>query len=100
MKLIPWQISLILSISLPAVALPPPADFPEEYLRNQIIVEARSPLDGGVISAGEYADFMARLAKETNDQADRVVVGKYRETVFLLRLRRLLLNFGIKINPN
>jgi hypothetical protein len=81
-----------------AVALPPASDLPEEYLRAQIILEARSPLDGEVMAAGEYADLIAKLEKEITDQEDRVVVNKYREAAFLLRVRRLLLYFGLQIN--
>jgi hypothetical protein len=81
-----------------AMALPPASDLPEEYLRAQIILEARSPLDGEVMTAGEYADLMAKLEKEITDQEDRVVVNKYREAAFLLRLRRLLIYFGVQIN--
>jgi hypothetical protein len=55
---------------IPVFALPPAEDLPEEYLRAQIILEGRSPLDGQVISAAEYADFMAQQARETADQED------------------------------
>jgi hypothetical protein len=103
MKLYNFSISIfflgIFSLVSPlAMALPPASDLPEEYLRAQIILEARSPLDGEVMAAGEYADLMAKLEKEITDQEDRVVVNKYREAAFLLRLRRLLIYFGVQIN--
>jgi hypothetical protein len=100
MKLLATQITLwaVVGVSSPAIALPPATDLPEEYLRNQIITEARSPLDGQVMSAGEYADYVAQLEKATLDQEDRVVVNKYREAAFLLRLRKILASFGIRIN--
>jgi hypothetical protein len=100
MKLIIAQVTCwtILGISFPAVALPPATDLPEEFLRNQIIVEARSPLDGEVMTAGDYADYVAKVEQETTNQEDRVAVNRYRETTFLLRARRLLMYFGIQIN--
>jgi hypothetical protein len=58
----------------PAFALPSANDLPEEYLRGQIILEARSPLDGDVISASEYADLMAKLEKEQADRADLALI--------------------------
>jgi hypothetical protein len=116
-------VSTIFLSPIPALALPPAADLPEEYLRAQIIVEARSPLDGQVISAAEYADFMAQQARETADQEDLgIFTRKYentpdpnpyrrtpareianrkltpREIVFLLRVRKLLSSVGIRIN--
>jgi hypothetical protein len=99
MKLIiaPITCWTIASTALPARALPPATDLPEEFLRNQIILEARSPLDGEVITAGEYADYVAKLERETADREDRAAVDKYRETAFILRLRRLLLYFGINL---
>jgi hypothetical protein len=46
---------------VPALALPPPNDVPEEVLRTEIIVEARSPLDGQPLTAAEYAELQAQL---------------------------------------
>jgi len=46
---------------VPALALPPPDDVPEEVLRTEIIVEARSPLDGQPLTAAEYAELQAQL---------------------------------------
>jgi hypothetical protein len=57
----------------PAFALPPANDLPEEYLRAQIILEARSPQDGEVIAAGEYADLIARSEQEEADRVARLV---------------------------
>jgi hypothetical protein len=57
----------------PAFALPPASDLPEEYLRAQIILEARSPLDGDVIAAGEYADLVAKMQKEADEREARAV---------------------------
>jgi hypothetical protein len=100
MKLLAILITLwaIVGNACPGMALPPATDLPEEFLRNQIITEARSPLDGEVMGAGEYADYLAQLEKATADQEDRAAVGKYREAAFLLRLRKILATFGLRIN--
>lgn len=45
----------------PALALPPPDDVPEEVLRTEIIVEARSPMNGQPLTAAEYAELQAQL---------------------------------------
>jgi hypothetical protein len=73
MQLLPFLLrSLVgwglISLATPALALPPASDLPEEYLRAQIILEARSPQDGDVIAAGEYADLMAKSEKEVADR--------------------------------
>ena len=57
----------------PVFALPPATDLPEEYLRAQIILEARSPQDGQVIAAGEYADLIAASEKAEADREARLV---------------------------
>jgi hypothetical protein len=57
----------------PAFSLPPAGDLPEEYLRAQIILEARSPQDGEVIAAGEYADLVASIEKEQADRLSRAI---------------------------
>jgi hypothetical protein len=64
----------IILIATPAFSLPPASDLPEEYLRAQIILEARSPQDGEVIAAGEYADLVASIEKEEADRLARSVV--------------------------
>jgi hypothetical protein len=58
----------------PTFALPPAQDLPEEYLRAQIILEARSPQDGEVVAAGEYADFIANIDKAEADRVARAVL--------------------------
>jgi hypothetical protein len=64
---------LISLIATPAFSLPPASDLPEEYLRAQIILEARSPQDGDVIAAGEYADLTANIQKEADDREARAI---------------------------
>jgi hypothetical protein len=74
--------------SSPAAALPPATDIPEEILRTQIIVEARSPVNGEPITAAEYAEALARQEEQQNDFG--VVPPKIRRLIGLLRLRKAL----------
>ena len=77
------------------IALPPPEDIPEEILRTEIITEARSPIDGKLLTASEYAQLTAKLQKRTFPPK---LSPKIRETVFLLRLRSLIKQFFPFIN--
>ncbi len=71
----------------PAVSLPPPEEIPEEVLRTEIITEARSPVDGKPLTAAEYAQLQAQLqARPIAPQLS----PKVRETILLLRLRRVI----------
>jgi hypothetical protein len=82
----------------PVSALPPPTDMPEEYLRTQIILEARSPLNGEVLSAAEYAELLAQIEKQLSDRENEAFIKpSYKEALFLLRLRKILGTFGINI---
>ncbi|MEO1429617.1 MAG: hypothetical protein AAFV71_11235 [Cyanobacteria bacterium J06633_8] len=69
------------------IALPPKEDIPEEILRTEIIIEARSPIDGKLLSAAEYAQLQAEL--KTRPYPPKLS-PKVRETVFLLRLLKIL----------
>lgn len=71
------------------IALPPPDDTPEEILRTEIIIDARSPIDGQPVSAAEYIELQAQLQKVPPP----VLNAKLRQTVFLLRIRKALLQF-------
>jgi hypothetical protein len=82
---------------LPVIALPSPADLPEEYLRTQIIFEARSPLSGEALTATDYAELLTSIGQELKKQENATFVGKYREILFLVRLRKLLKNLGVPI---
>ncbi|OKH26380.1 hypothetical protein [Chroogloeocystis siderophila] len=75
-----WNASL-------ASALPPSDDIPEEILRTEIITEARSPIDGKRLNAAEYAELQAQLQ---NRQVTPPLSPQVRETVQLLRLRRII----------
>ncbi|MCJ8279630.1 MAG: hypothetical protein MJK14_06775 [Rivularia sp. ALOHA_DT_140] len=69
------------------IALPPKEDIPEEILRTEIILEARSPIDGKAVSTAEYAQLQAQIKKRPYPPQ---LSTKVRETVFLLRLRKIL----------
>ena len=72
------------------IALPPPEDTPEEILRTEIILEARSPVDGKPLTAAQYAELQGFLqTRRTPPQLNPEV----RNAVFLLRLRQTLRTF-------
>ena len=75
-------------LSGPAVgrALPPPEEVPEERLRTEIILEARSPIDGTLLTPAEYEDLQAAIV----DYPAPTLDPKIREIVFLLQIRRVL----------
>ena len=73
----------------PVIALPPPEDTPEEILRTKIIIEARSPIDGKSLTAAEYIQLQAQLQLAPPPKLD----PKIREQIFLLRIRKTLLQF-------
>ena len=70
-----------------SLALPPPEDVPEEVLRNEIILEARSPIDGEPLTAAEYAELQEELSQpQTFVDLDPTL----EQLVFLLRIRQTL----------
>ncbi len=71
-----------------ALALPPPEDTPEEILRTEIILEARSPVDGKLLTAAEYAELQAQLQTRPAPPQLNPKVGNL---IFLLRLRKAIL---------
>ncbi|MBD2413726.1 hypothetical protein FACHB389_11780 [Nostoc calcicola FACHB-389] len=71
------------------IALPPPEDTPEEILRTQIIIEARSPIDGKFLTPAEYAQLQEQLQVVPPPKLD----PKIRDQIYLLRLRKTLLQF-------
>lgn len=81
--------SMVTSLT-PALALPPPEDEPEERLRTEIILEARSPLDGEPLTAAEYAELEAQLEAESRNIG--TVPPNLRRLIGLLRLRKALQN--------
>lgn len=80
-----------------ALSLPSPDDLPEEYLRTQIIFEARSPITGEILTAADYAELLTSLDQEFKRQENANFAKPYRETLFLLRLRKLIKSVGIPI---
>ena len=81
------SLSIGLTIAKPALSLPPPEDTPEEILRTEIILEARSPIDGKPLTAAEYAELEAKLAERGTP---RQVPADIQHTIFLLRLLKLI----------
>jgi hypothetical protein len=79
-------ILLIVLFSQSSLALPPPEDIPEEIMRTEIILEARSPVDGQPLSAAEYAQLQAQLAQSPYPQQ---LNSEIRQLIFLLEIRKL-----------
>ncbi len=69
------------------IALTPSIDIPEEILRTEIILEARSPIDGQPLNAAEYAQLQAQI--KTRPYPPKLS-PRVRETVFLIRLLKIL----------
>jgi hypothetical protein len=80
----------ILTAALPATALPPPEDLPEEVLRTEIITEARSPIDNKRLTAAEYAELQTQLQQRPPENPRDQVSPGLRKTIRLLRLRRFI----------
>lgn len=70
------------------LALPPPEDQPEEVLRTEVILDARSPRDGKPMSAAEYAELQAQMEEQARQIG--TVPPRLRELIGLLRLRKAL----------
>ncbi|NJR39494.1 MAG: hypothetical protein HC781_12605 [Leptolyngbyaceae cyanobacterium CSU_1_4] len=93
-KAIALGMRLVLGTSLfgsslaPALALPPPADQPEEIQRTEIITEARSPLDGQPLSAAEYAELQAQL--QARRQTPAILNPEVRRIITQLRIRQAI----------
>ncbi|MGV0025697.1 hypothetical protein [Phormidesmis priestleyi] len=87
LKLIFLTSSLILHPSS-LLALPPPSDPPEEVLRTEIIIEARSPIDGKPLTPTEYAELQIQLQQGQPVQPQ--VARSVERTIKLLRLRRFI----------
>ena len=81
-------LALISSVSIAntGAALPPPEDVPEEILRTEIILDARSPIDGEPLTPAEYA----LLQEELSRYPDPEVAPEIRRIIRLLYLRRAI----------
>jgi hypothetical protein len=60
-------------------------EIPEEILRTEIITEARSPLNGELLNATEYAQLEAQLAEPAGGN---LVSEDLRHLIYLLQIRR------------
>jgi hypothetical protein len=82
-----------------AIDLPPDTDIPEEVLRAEIITEARSPIDGKALSTNEFAELVVNTRQQIDIENASAAVNdsKFRETLFLLRLRGFFKSIGIPI---
>ncbi|GAB4540097.1 MAG: hypothetical protein Tsb0014_31100 [Pleurocapsa sp.] len=70
----------------PSLALPPPEDTPEEILRTEIILNARSPIDGKYLNASEYAQLQADLQESAFAPQ---LEPDIQHLIFLLQVRKL-----------
>jgi hypothetical protein len=70
----------------PSLALPPPEDTPEEILRTEIILNARSPIDGKYLTASEYAQLQADLQESAFAPQ---LQPNLQHLIFLLQIRKL-----------
>lgn len=75
------------SIGKAVMALPAIDDMPEEILRTEIILEARSPIDGKKLTAAEYAQLQTQMQTNPPPRLN----PKIRDQIFLLQLRKVLL---------
>lgn len=69
------------------MALPPQEDIPEEILRTEIILAARSPIDGKVVTPAEYAQLEAQMEISPPPRLNAAI----RDQFFLLQIRKVLL---------
>ena len=81
-----WLSSHLGSVGM---ALPPPEDIPEEILRTEIIIAALSPIDGKQLTAAEYVQLQEQLQVSPPRKLD----PKIRDQIYLLRIRKALLQF-------
>lgn len=86
-----WGASLALCISGSINGMAIAAEIPEEVLRTEIYSEAISPLDGKLLSAAEYIELEAELAKTIANIPPRLLVSdRLQNLIDLLKLRRLI----------
>ncbi|MGB0564288.1 MAG: hypothetical protein ACPGVO_21180 [Spirulinaceae cyanobacterium] len=74
--------------TMPGVqALPPPDELPEEVLRSEIILDARSTLDGEPLTAAEYVQERQALAESAYAPE---LDSEIQHAIFLLQIRQAL----------
>ncbi len=107
-KIVPRSIgSLLLILTSSSLAtpiaiagnLPPANDIPEEILRAELIIEARSPIDGKPLSATEFAELIVRVEQQLarDDAAAAIKTSPFKDVLVLIRLRKFLKSLGIPI---
>jgi hypothetical protein len=79
---------LWLGMAMPGMAVPPETEVPEEVLRGELTVGARSPFDGAPLTAREYAELQVEI--ERSNQVEAVAPEKLKKLVGLLRLRKFI----------
>ena len=67
-------------------------EIPEEILQTEIILEARSPLDGQPLTPAEYAQLQTALSQAYEDVPTRLS-PKVHRLIIVLRLRKVLSTF-------
>jgi hypothetical protein len=96
-----YSIVLTWSIAMPVSAetVAPDSEIPEEVLRAEIITEARSPIDGSALSATEFAELVVNTKQQLDlaNASAAVSDSRYKELLFLIRLRGFLKSIGIPI---
>jgi hypothetical protein len=65
-------------------------DIPEEVLRAEIYTDARSPIDGSLLTAAEYVELMEKLRSLDDIPPENFVSPRIREVINSLRLRKFL----------
>jgi hypothetical protein len=71
--------------------LPPAEDTPDEVLRTEIYTDARSPVDGKLMTAAEYIELKEDLTEAMNDIPPEARVSpKVAEVIRLLKLRAVI----------
>ena len=68
-------------------------DVPEEVLRAEIYTDARSPIDGKLLSAAEYTELLETLRSLDKIPPENLVSPEIRQVVDLLKLRKFLRQF-------
>jgi hypothetical protein len=79
---------LVLMAAMPGRALPSEGEVPEEVLRGDLTLEARSPIDGKPMTARAYAELQVEI--ERANEVEAVAPEKLRNLVGLLRLRKFI----------
>ncbi len=72
-----------------AQTLPPPTEIPEEVLRTEIYIDARSPVDGKLLTAAEYIELSEQL-ESVNIPPRYLVSDKLQNLIQLLKLRKFI----------